>query len=130
MRSRAFSAGLLRSLLVAWLTALLTPASSQAAPNLNIRLVSNVKPSANPLSYGDVWAENDIACLGVWLNYSAYNYGVGIFTLTNPAAPSLLCRVGATTGNVTNGFDRVHTIWLERNFLYEAAHVAGTLSVK
>jgi len=177
MRSRAFPAGLLRSLLVAWLTALLTPASGQAASNLNIRLVSNLKPSANPLSYGDVWAENDLACLGVWLNYSAYNYGVGIFTitnpaapvllsiyspgptsqnqfelgalrnrigyfgswsggglhivsLTNPAAPSLLCRVGATTGNVTNGFDRVHTIWLERNFLYEAAHVAGTLSVK
>src|SRR6476660_7041527 len=90
MRSRAFPAGLLRSLLVAWLTALLTPASGQAASNLNIRLVSNLKPSANPLSYGDVWAENDIACLGVWLNYSAYNYGVGIFTITNPAAPVLL----------------------------------------
>src|SRR5262245_16423722 len=119
--------------------------------NLNLRLVSNVKPSANPLSYGDVWAENDLACLGVWLNYSTYNYGVGIYSisnpavpqllgiyspspigqnqfelgavrnkigyfgswgggglhivsLTNPATPTLLCRIGATTGNVTNGF--------------------------
>ena len=31
---------------------------------------------------------------------------------------------------MTNGFDRVHTIWLERNYLYEAAHVAGIVSVK
>ena len=27
---------------------------------------------------------------GVWLNYSTYNYGVGIFSITNPAAPVLL----------------------------------------
>src|ERR1051326_5370469 len=148
-----------------------------ALTNLNVRLVSNARPSANPLNYGDVWAENDIACLGVWLNYSAYNYGVGIYSisnpaspvllsvyspspssqnqfelgavrnrigyfgswsggglhivsLTNPALPVLLCRVGATTGNVTNGFDRVHTTWLERNYLYEAAHVPGIVSVK
>ena len=146
------------------------PVLAQALPNLNLSLVSNVKPSANPISYGDVWAEGDLACLGVWLNYSTYNYGVGIYSVSNPAAPvllsiyspsptsqnqfelgavrnrigyfgswsggglhivsltnaaspQLLCRVGATTGNVTNGFDRVHTIFLERNFLYEAAHV-------
>lgn len=148
-----------------------------AAQNLNLELVSNVKPTASPLSYGDVWAEGDLACLGVWLGYSTYNYGVGIYSLsnpaapqllsiyspsptsqnqfelgalrdrigyfgswsggglhivslTNPAAPQLLCRVGATTGNVTNGFDRVHTVFLERNYLYEAAHVAGIVSVK
>lgn len=148
-----------------------------AATNLNVKLISNLKPSPNPLSYGDVWAEGDLACLGVWLGYSSYNYGVGIISisnpaapvllsvyspnptsqnqfelgalrnrigyfgswsggglhivsLTNPAAPALLCRIGATTGNVTNGFDRVHTIWLERNFLYEAAHVAGITTVK
>jgi hypothetical protein len=151
--------------------------AAQALTNLNVRLVSSIKPSPNPLNYGDVWAENDLACLGVWLNYSTYNYGVGIFTitnpaapvllsvyspnpttqnqfelgavrnrigyfgswsggglhivsLTNPAAPVLLCRVGAITGNVTNGFDRVHTIWIERNYLYEAAHVPGIVSVK
>jgi hypothetical protein len=148
-----------------------------AATNLNIKLVSTLKPSANPLSYGDVWAENDVACMGVWLSYSTYNYGVGIFSisnpaapvllsvyspsptsqnqfelgalrnrigffgswsggglhivsLTNPAAPILLCRIGSTNGTVTNGFDRVHTVWLERNYLYEAAHVAGIQSVK
>jgi hypothetical protein len=150
---------------------------AQARTNLNLQLVSNVKPSASPISYGDVWAEGDLACLGVWLSYSTYNYGVGIYSisnpsapvllsiyspsptsqnqfelgalrnrigyfgswsggglhivsLTNPASPKLLCRVGTTTGNVTNGFDRVHTVFLERNFLYEAAHVAGIVSVK
>lgn len=152
-------------------------AGRAVAQNLNLELVSNTKPTANPLSYGDVWAEGDLACLGVWLNYSTYNYGVGIYSisnpaapvllsvyspsptsqnqfelgalrnrigyfgswsggglhivsLTNPASPVLLCRVGATTGNVTNGFDRVHTVFLERHFLYEAAHVAGIVSVK
>jgi hypothetical protein len=159
------------------LAALFVTFPARALTNLNVRLVSNVRPSMNPINYGDVWAENDIACLGVWLNYSGYNYGVGIYSISNPAAPallsiyspnptsqnqfelgavknrigyfgswsggglhivsltnaaspSLLCRVGATTGNVTNGFDRVHTIWLERNYLYEAAHVAGIVSVK
>jgi hypothetical protein len=151
--------------------------SAQPLTNLNLQLVSSVKPSAASLSYGDVWAEGQLACLGIWLGYSANNYGVGIFSisnpaapvllsvyspsptsqnqfelgalrnrigyfgswsggglhivsLTNPAAPLLLSRIGATTGNVTNGFDRVHTIFLERNFLYEAAHVAGIVSVK
>jgi hypothetical protein len=154
-----------------------TSEPARGLTNLNIRLISNVRPSANPISYGDVWAENDLACLGVWLNYNTYNYGVGIYSisnpaapfllsvyspsptsqnqfelgavrnrigyfgswsggglhivsLTNPAAPLLICRVGATSGNVTNGFDRVHTIFLERNFLYEAAHVPGIVSVK
>ena len=57
--------------------------------NLNIRLVGSLKPSTNSLSYGDVWAENDIACLGVWLNFSP-SYGVGIISISNPAAPVLL----------------------------------------
>ena len=159
------------------LTAIFLTFPALALTNLNVRLVSNVRPSTNSINYGDVWAENDIACLGVWLNYSVYNYGVGVYSITNPAAPtllsiyspsptsqnqfelgavknrigyfgswsggglhivsltnaaspSLLCRVGATTGNVINGFDRVHTIWLERNYLYEAAHVPGIVSVK
>ena len=162
---------------VIFILGLLPCCNAGALTNLNVTLISNSRPSTNPLSYGDVWAENDLVCLGVWLNYSTYNYGVGIYTitnpaspvllgvyspaptsqnqfelgavrnrigyfgswsggglhivsLTNPAAPALLCRVGATTGNVTNGFDRVHTIWLERNYLYEAAHVAGIVSVK
>jgi hypothetical protein len=151
--------------------------SAQTLTNLNLQLVSIAKPSASPLSYGDVWAEDDIACLGVWLGYNTYTYGVGIYSisnpaapvllsvynasplsqnqfelgalrdrigyfgswsgggvhivsLTNPAAPQLLCRIGATTGTVTNGFDRVHTVFLERDFLYLAAHVPGLVSVK
>ncbi|NOS72014.1 MAG: hypothetical protein HOP33_19060 [Verrucomicrobia bacterium] len=147
---------------------------AQSPTNLNLQLVSKTRPSANPLSYGDVWAENNLACLGVWLGYSTYNYGVGIFTITNPAAPVLLSvyspgptsqnqfelgavrnqigyfgswssgglhvvsltnpaspvlltRISSSSGN---GFDRVHTIFLERDFLYEAAHVAGTVTVK
>src|SRR5262245_14831073 len=64
-------------------------APARALTNLNLTLVSNVKPSANPLSYGDVWGESNIVCLGVWLNYSTYNYGVGIYSISNPAAPVL-----------------------------------------
>src|SRR2546423_1055970 len=148
-----------------------------AVSNLNISLISNVKPSASPVSYGDVWAEGGLACLGTWLSYNTYTNGVAIYSISNPAsplllsvynplplgnnqfelgalrnrigyfgswsggglhivslsnayAPALLCRVGATTGNVINGFDRVHTIWLERNYLYEAAHVPGITTVK
>lgn len=151
--------------------------AAQGLTNLNLQFVSNVKPVTNAVSYGDVWAEGDIACLGVWLGYSAANYGVGVYSisnpaapvllsvyspsptsqnqfelgalrnrigyfgswsgggvhivsLTNPASPQLLSRIGATTGSVTNGFDRVHTVFLERNYLYEAAHVAGIVSVK
>lgn len=151
--------------------------TAQTLTNFNLQLVTNVKPSADPISYGDVWAEGDLACLGVWLNYSTYNYGVGVYSISNPAAPvllsiyspspknqnqfelgalrnrigyfgswsggglhivslaepsapQLLCRVGATTGNVTNGFDYVHTVFLERHFLYEAAHVPGIVTVK
>lgn len=171
--------GLCRWLFI-FLACWLWPARAQSPTNLNLAFVSNVKPSVSPISYGDVWAEGDLACLGVWLGYSTYNYGVGIYSisnpaapvllsvyspsptthnqfelgalknrigyfgswsssgggglhivsLTNPASPQLLCRIGATTGNVTNGFDRVHTVFLERNYLYEAAHVPGITTVK
>src|SRR6478609_9087856 len=63
---------------------------AQSLTNLNLQLVSNVKPSVNPISYGDVWAEGDLACLGVWLNYNTYNYGVGIYSISNPVTPVLL----------------------------------------
>src|SRR6267142_4547301 len=72
------------------LTAVFLAFPALALTNLNVRLVSNVRPSTNSINYGDVWAENDIACLGVWLNYSVYNYGVGIYSISNPAAPALL----------------------------------------
>src|SRR3954468_12930693 len=81
-----------RSLRFSLLPLLLFAASGSAIAltNLNVRLVSNAKPSTNSINYGDVWAENDLACLGVWLNYSANNYGVGIYSISNPAAPVLL----------------------------------------
>jgi hypothetical protein len=141
---------------------IISRAAAQSLTNLNLQFISKTNPVAGTISYGDVWAEGDLACLGVWLGYSANNYGVGIFSisntaapgllsiyspsptsqnqfelgalrnrigyfgswsggglhivsLTNPALPQLLCRVGATTGNVTNGFDRVHTVFLERS---------------
>src|SRR5204863_3683881 len=36
----------------------------------------------------------------------------------------------SSAGTITNGFDDVHTLFLERNFLYEAAHNPGIVSVK
>ena len=55
--------------------------------------------------------------------------GMHILSLTNPAAPVLLARIGNTTGTVTNGHDRVHTLFLERNFLYEADHATPVVKV-
>lgn len=146
----------------------------------NIDFVSNVMPVPSR-NYGDVWAEGDIACLGIWIGFDSLPfYGVGIYdisnpaapnllstytstnsshnqfehgvvrdrigyfaswsggglhivSLTNPAAPVLLSRITATTTGpqlVTNGYDNVHTTFLERDFLYEAAHVDNLLSVK
>jgi hypothetical protein len=74
----------------------------------------NSAPCANRIGYFGSWSGG----------------GVHIVSLTNPAAPQLLSRIGATTGTVTNGFDRVHTVFLERVFLYLAAHVPGLVSVK
>src|SRR5262245_43920471 len=87
--SKLHFAGLFRAAVFVLLAAL-PVLRAKALTNLNLTLVSQTKPSANPLSYGDVWAESDLACLGVWLNYSTYNYGVGIFSVTNPAVPALL----------------------------------------
>ncbi|MGI8966381.1 MAG: hypothetical protein ACR2H1_09900, partial [Limisphaerales bacterium] len=148
----------------------------------NITLVGTSKPPTN--GFGDVWGEDNLACLGIWSGYGAY--GVGIFDISNPAAPNLiqtyspspssvknrfeqgvirskiayigswggngnggglhilsLTNVSSTTppvllskitkngaGTVTNGFDDVHTLFLERSFLYEAAHNAGSVTVK
>ena len=163
-----------RSLALLALISVCLQADSQSLTNLNLQLRSTLKPSANPISYGDVWAENDLAFLGVWLGYSTYSYGVGIISitnpdapvllsvynstnlsqnqfelgavrnrigyfgswssgglhvvsLTNPASPAFLTRITAASGN---GFDRIHTVFLERDFLYEAAHVAGSVTVK
>ncbi|MEO6035701.1 MAG: immunoglobulin domain-containing protein, partial [Verrucomicrobiota bacterium] len=52
--------------------------------------------------------------------------GVHVVSLTNASAPLLLTRIDSSLG----GFNQVHTVFLERNFLYEAAHVAGINFVK
>ena len=50
--------------------------------------------------------------------------GLHIVSLTNPAVPLSIINVAS------NGFARVHTMFLERNFLYEAAHQNTTNWVK
>ncbi len=147
-------------------------ASAAQAQNINISLLAQHEPPNSNISFGDVWAEGDIACLGIWLGYST-SYGVGIYSISNPAAPTLLSiyssptsshnqfelgalrnRIGyfgswsgggvhivsltnpaapvflSKIGSAQNGFDKVHTLFLERDFLYEAAHVSGTNQVK
>ena len=56
-------------------------ALSIRAQNINISLVSQREPNiSSSISYGDVWAEDDIACLGIWLGYNTSN-GVGIYAV-------------------------------------------------
>ncbi|MEO5803180.1 MAG: immunoglobulin domain-containing protein [Verrucomicrobiota bacterium] len=149
---------------------------SARAQNINITLVSQHEPANTSIAFGDVWAEGDLACLGIWTGYSTA-YGVGIYNISNPGTnmlksiyasptssfnqfelgfvrnkigyfgswsgggvhivnltnaltsttpPPLLSQIGSAGG----GHDRVHTVFLERNFLYEAAHVAGVNTVK
>ena len=144
----------------------------------NITLVGEINPfTAVTMQYGDVWAEGDLACLGVYSPYTA-GYGVGIFSitnpanpvllgnyfpspaannqfeagvvrnkigyfasnsgsgglhivsLTNPAAPAFLSRItGNVTGTVTNGFNAVHTLFLDQTYLYLADSRTRTVKV-
>ncbi|MEO7675465.1 MAG: hypothetical protein ABIV39_01730, partial [Verrucomicrobiota bacterium] len=64
-------------------------AISLPAQNINIKFVSQREPNtSSSISYGDVWAEGNIACLGIWLGYSTI-YGVGIYDISAPATPTL-----------------------------------------
>jgi choice-of-anchor B domain-containing protein len=153
---------------------------AQFPSRLNLSLVGQHEPPEAATGYGDVWGDGDLACLGTWTAYASF--GLGIYSLTNPAAPHLLkvynfsntvanrfeqgvirsnilyvgswggngngsglhiysltnpavpaplSRITATAaGTVLNGFNDVHTLFLERNFLYEAAHNFGSVSVK
>ncbi len=144
----------------------------------NITLVSEVNPFTGvTMQYGDIWAEDDLACLGVYSPYTA-GYGVGIFSitnpanpvllgnyfpspagnnqfemgvvrnkigyfasnsgngglhivsLTNPAAPQFLSRITAdVAGTVINGFNAVHTLFLDQNYLYLADGRTPTVKV-
>ncbi|MEP6662866.1 MAG: immunoglobulin domain-containing protein, partial [Verrucomicrobiota bacterium] len=73
---------------------------------------------------------SNILYLGSW-GGNGNGSGLHILSLTNPASPQLLSRITKiSAGTITNGFDDVHTLFLERNFLYEAAHNPGIVSVK
>lgn len=73
---------------------------------------------------------SNILYLGSW-GGSGNGSGLHILSLANPALPVLLSRITKNSaGTVTNGFSDVHTLWVERNYLYEAAHNAGIVSVK
>ena len=85
--------------------------------------------SANQFEQGVV--RNRILYVASWANAGANGAGVHIVSLTNAASPLLLSRITATTpGTVMNGFSNVHTMFLERNFLYEAAHANNSVTVK
>ncbi|MEO7297677.1 MAG: immunoglobulin domain-containing protein [Verrucomicrobiota bacterium] len=92
--------------------------SNPSAPVLQ-SIYSSPTSSHNQFELGAV--RNKIGYFGSWSGG-----GVHIVSLTNMALPTLLAQIGLVGG----GFDKVHTVFLERNFLYEAAHVAGVNTVK
>lgn len=67
--------------------------------------------------------------IGYFASWSGSGGGLHIISLTNPASPMLLSRIGRVTGTVTNGHDLVHTMFLERDFLYEADHATPVVKV-
>lgn len=76
---------------------------------------------------------SNICYVGSWGGGGVGSGGSGlhILSLANPATPVLLSRITASTpGTVVNGFNNVHTLFQERNFLYEAARNLNIQSVK
>lgn len=103
--------------------------SNPANPVLHTNYNPFPGSAANQFEQGVV--RNRILYAASWGNAGGSGAGVQIVSLTNPAAPVPLSRITASTpGTVQNGFNNVHTLFLERNFLYEAAHVTGTVTVK
>jgi len=101
--------------------------STPSAPNL-IKTYNYSTTAANRFEQGVI--RSNILYVGSW-GGSSGGSGLHIFTITNPAAPVRISRITASTaGTVINGFDNVHTLWLERDFLYEAAHNVDIVSVK
>ena len=92
--------------------------SNPSVPNL-VSIYSFTNASHNQFELGVV--RNRIGYFGCW-----NGGGLHIVSLTNAASPKLLSRLGSPGG----GHDRVHTLFLERNFIYEAAHVNGENRVK
>ncbi|MBA4150167.1 MAG: immunoglobulin domain-containing protein [Verrucomicrobia bacterium] len=67
--------------------------------------------------------------IGYFANWSGTNGGMHIVSLTNPASPVTLATIGRVTGTVTNGFDRVHTMFLDGDFVYLADHLTPVVKV-
>src|SRR5688500_115796 len=72
----------------------------------NITLLSRTNPVTGSISFGDVWGEGNIACMGVWLNYAPRQYGVGIFDITDPTAPVRLSTYFYTNSPNDNQFEQ------------------------
>ncbi|MSU59369.1 MAG: hypothetical protein EXS35_14560 [Pedosphaera sp.] len=101
--------------------------ANPAAPQL-LTVYNYSATAANRFEQGVI--RSNILYVGSW-GGSANGSGLHIFSITNPVVPALLSRITASTaGTVINGFNDVHTLFLERNFLYEAAHNTGIVSVK
>src|ERR1043166_2740834 len=84
-------------------TLLAASSFAQSPTKLNIRLVGTNRPPQASSGFGDVWAEGNIACLGVWTAYSTF--GIGIYNISNPASPQLLTNYTFSTG-VGNRFEQ------------------------
>ena len=67
--------------------------------------------------------------IGYFANWSGTNGGMHIVSLANPSSPVTLATIGRVTGTVTNGFDRVHTMFLDGVYLYLADHLTTTVKV-
>lgn len=149
-----------------------SPKQALAQINFNIEKIAADRPYSK--RFGDVWGEDNIACLGIWLDYAiSPSFGVGVYdisdpsnpirqsiyvasnsghnqfeqgvvrnkigyfaswsgggvhivSLTDPASPQRLSIIDSSK----SGFNVVHTLFLERDYLYEAAHSNNEQRVK
>ncbi len=103
--------------------------TNPASPNL-LTVYNFSTTTGNQFEQGVL--RSNILYVGSWGNGNNGGSGVHIFSMTNPAAPALLSRISQDrAGTFTNAFNDVHTLFLERNYLYLAAHESsGILSVK
>ena len=103
--------------------------SNPSSPNL-LTIYNFTNTTGNQFEQGVL--RSNILYIGAWGNGNNGGSGVHILSVTNPSAPVLLSRISSSrSGTVLNGFNDVHTLFLERNFLYLAAHESsGILSVK
>ncbi|MFN7138115.1 MAG: immunoglobulin domain-containing protein [Limisphaerales bacterium] len=109
-----------------------------ANPSYGVAIFSITNPAApvllanyNPNPVGNNQFEHGAVRdgIGYFANWSGTNGGLHVVSLTNPASPVTLATIGRVTGTVTNGFDRVHTMFLDGNFVYLADHLTPVVKV-